>query len=286
MGITKCGLVGELNANESVAPAVITAQFVVVSRRLRQALKHRRVSKRLSETPRAAQGRDSIGLGGERLTRNEAFDLVRKAVAATVKNDLPAAMLAVRESAAALLGRDSESLNERNFTRILQDAHDADVIDLRKRGDSWEVAPVQQVEGVSEQLAKHEATHAPKAPAGPPAPRGMGSRSGLRGGRLSAPPPELLMVGVVDEAPVAAVIAPKAVPVEAPAPAVTVAAAAPAARRNGGRPAAQKSAPAKTAKAAPAAKVPTPAAKKSAAAKKPAAKAPASRSSAKKVAKR
>ncbi|MDZ7631358.1 MAG: NYN domain-containing protein [Gemmatimonadaceae bacterium] len=141
-----------------------------------------------SETPRAAQGRDSIGLGGERLTRNEAFDLVRKAVAATVRNDTPAAMLAVRESAAALLGRDSESLSERNFVRILQDAHDADVVDLRKRGDSWEVAPVQEVAAVSEQLALHEAANAPKPVSGPPAPRGMGSRGSSRGGRLSAPP--------------------------------------------------------------------------------------------------
>ena len=209
---------------------------------------------------------------------------MRKAVAATVRNDLPAAMLAVRESAAALLGRDSESLNERNFTRILQDAHDADVVDLRKRGDSWEVAPVQQVEGVSEQLAKHDAAHAPKAPAGPPAPRGMGSRGGLRGGRPSAPPPELLMVGVVDETPpVAAVIKPAAGIVPAATSTVTAAAA----RSNGRRPAAKKSAPvAKTAKAAPAAKIAAPAAKKSAAVKKAAAKAPATKSGAKKVAKR
>ena len=237
-----------------------------------------------SETPRAAQGRDSIGLGGERLTRNEAFDLVRKAVAATVRNDLPAAMLAVRESAAALLGRDSESLSERNFTRILQDAHDADVIDLRKRGDSWEVAPVQQVEGVSEQLAKHDATHAPKPPTGAPAPRGMGSRGGLRGGRPSAPPPELLMVGVVDETPAVAVVT-RPAPVIVPTPAPLTAAVA--VRNNGRRPAAKKSAPvAKTAKAAPAAKMSAPAAKKSAPARKPAAKAPASKSVAKKVAKR
>ena len=237
-----------------------------------------------SETPRAAQGRDSIGLGGERLTRNEAFDLVRKAVAATVRNDLPAAMLAVRESAAALLGRDSESLSERNFTRILQDAHDADVIDLRKRGDSWEVAPVQQVEGVSEQLAKHDATHAPKPPTGAPAPRGMGSRGGLRGGRPSAPPPGLLMVGVVDETPAVAVVT-RPAPVIVPTPAPLTAAVA--VRSNGRRPAAKKSAPvAKTAKAAPAAKMSAPAAKKSAPARKPAAKAPASKSVAKKVAKR
>ena len=254
------------------------------------------------EAPRAAQGRDSIGLGGERLTRNEAFDLVRKAVAATVRNDLPAAMLAVRESAAALLGRDSESLSERNFTRILQDAHDADVIDLRKRGDSWEVAPVQQVEGVSEQLAKHDAANAPKPTAGPPAPRGMGSRGGMRGGRPSAPPPGLLMVGVVDEAP-----APVAVAKPAPAPELALtppapqkAAAeksapeksapeksAPGARGNGGRPAAKKTAaPAKKVaapvKAAPAAAKKAPARK---AAVKTAVKSPV-KTAAKKVVKR
>jgi uncharacterized protein (TIGR00288 family) len=236
-----------------------------------------------TETPRAAQGRDTIGLAGERLTRNEAFDLVRKAVAATVKNDLPSPMQAVRESAAGLLGRDSESLSERNFTRILQDAHDADVIDLRKRGDSWEVAPVQQVEGVSEQLAKHDAANAPKPVAGPPAPRGMGSRGGLRGGRPSAPPPELLMVGVVDETP-------SATPAATPAPALELALTPPPAapaksgastRGTGAKPAARKPAPAK--KAAPAAKAP---AKKSApAAKKAAAKAPA-KTAAKKGAKR
>ena len=268
------------------------------------------------ETPRAAQGRDTIGLVGERLTRNEAFDLVRKSVAATVKNDMPAAMLAVRESAAALLGRDSESLNERNFTRILQDAHDADVIDLRKRGDSWEVAPVQEVAAVSEQLAKHEAANAPKPVASAPAPRGMGSRGGARGGRLGAPPPGLLMVGVVDESPKAAPVveapAPVAVPapVAAPAPvsapelALTMP-AAPAVKsapsRTNGRPAAKKTAaPARAAakvavKApakAPTAKTPPPAAKKSApaakkaASKTPAAKTPVAKPAAKKTARR
>ena len=250
-----------------------------------------------NETPRAAQGRDSIGLGGERLTRNEAFDLVRKAVAATVKNDTPASMLAVRESAAALLGRDSESLSERNFTRILQDAHDADVVDLRKRGDSWEVAPVQEVAGLSEQLAKHEAAHAPKPAAGPPAPRGMGSRGSSRGGRLSAPPPELLMVGVVDESPlVSPVVKPVTAPALAVAPSVPSApsksAAKPAAKPVGRKPAAKKSAGLKaTAAAKPAgpvkaAKSPVvaqpPAARKSA----PAAKKAAAKSPAKKLARR
>ncbi len=223
---------------------------------------------------------------------------MRKAVHATVKNDIPAGMLAVRESAAALLGRDSESLSERNFTRILQDAHDADVIDLRKRGDSWEVAPVQQVGEVSEQLAKHEAANAPKPVAGPPAPRGMGSRGGMRGGRPSAPPPGLLMVGVVDESPsvVSTPVPSAAAPVAAVAPAAKPAPRAPElaltpatpakspAKPNGRRPAAKKAAPAKPAvKAAAPAKAPVakapvakaPAKKTAPAAKKAAAKAPA-----------
>ncbi len=282
---------------EGVETVVIETPIVVAPR-----AQTPRVQTPRAETPRAAQGRDSIGLAGERLTRNEAFDLVRKAVAATVKNDTPAAMLAVRESAAALLGRDSESLNERNFTRILQDAHDADVVDLRKRGDSWEVAPVQQVAEVSEQLAKHEAANAPKPVAGPPAPRGMGSRGGMRGGRPSAPPPGLLMIGVVDEAPedaptpapapVAATpvaTALKPTPELALTPSAPAKAAAPA--KSNGRPAAKKAAakvaptkaPAKpAAKSAPAAKAPA-AAKKAAA---PAAKKSVAKSPAKKAAKR
>jgi uncharacterized protein (TIGR00288 family) len=255
-----------------------------------------------SETPRAAQGRDTIGLSGERLTRSEAFDLVRRAVAATSKDDAPAAMLAVRESAAALLGRDSESLSERNFVRILQDAHDADVVDLRKRGDSWEVAPVQQVAEVAEQLAKHEAANAPKPTAGPPAPRGMGSRGGGRGGRPGAPPPGLLMIGVVDDAapivaPVTAAPAPAATSVAAPsapaAPAPKAAAsAAKPTGRNGGRPAAKKSAPPPPAAKKASAKTAPPASKKAPAKKaasKPPAKTPAkppAKTAAKKAAKR
>ena len=38
IGIAKCGLSGELKTNESVAPAVMTAQFVVASSRFRQML--------------------------------------------------------------------------------------------------------------------------------------------------------------------------------------------------------------------------------------------------------
>ncbi|MCU0626914.1 MAG: NYN domain-containing protein [Gemmatimonadaceae bacterium] len=155
------------------------------------------------DAPRVARGRDSIGLTGERLTRAEAFDLVRRAVSAAVDGDAPASSQAVREKAFELLGRDSESLSERHFVRILQDAHDADLIDLRKRGDAWELAPVQAVAAVADQLAAQEQKHAPPRPTTPAAPRGIVPRGGGgRGGRSAAPlPPELLMVGMVDDEP-------------------------------------------------------------------------------------
>jgi len=163
---------------------------------------------------RAAQGRDHIGLTGERLTRNEAFDLVRRAVESMVRGDEAVSAQRVREQAYELLGRDSESLSERNFRRILQDAHDSNVIDLRRRGDDYEVALVQQVASVADQLniaaAAQTAQAAPTgaAPAAPP-PRGMGPRGGGGrgrapiGARAGSPPPELLAVGVVNIAPTA-----------------------------------------------------------------------------------
>ena len=85
----------------------------------------------------------------------------------------------MRQQAFELLGRDSESLTERNFIRILKDAHDGEVIDLRRRGDDYEVAVAPQVAPVSEQLNRAAAATAPapKAPAAAPVPRGMGPRS-------------------------------------------------------------------------------------------------------------
>ena len=149
---------------------------------------------------------DGIGASGERLTRDEAFALVRKAVGAIATDDRPARATDVRIKARELLGRDSGSLTVDNFTRILRDAHDADAIDLRRRGDDYEVAPAVTAAPVSEQLNVAAAARAADAPAPttPAAPRGMGprgapsrSRSSF-GGRAGAPPPELLSVGVVD----------------------------------------------------------------------------------------
>jgi uncharacterized protein (TIGR00288 family) len=148
----------------------------------------------------AAKAED-IGSSGLRLTREEAFNLVRRAVG----QNGSARASQVRSTARELLGRDSESLSERNFLRILQDAHDADLVDLRRRGTDYEVAPAAPSTPVSQQLA---AAEPPKpAPSAPAMPTGMGSRSappsrgrgrGPIGARVGIMPPDLLSVGVVE----------------------------------------------------------------------------------------
>ena len=158
--------------------------------------------------PAVPSGSSAIGASGERLTRDEAFDLVRRSVAAAAIGDEAVRASDVRSKAFELLGRDSESLSERNFSRILRDAHDADLIDLRRRGDDYEVAPAVSAAPVALQLnaaaAAHGAaatTQAGAASTRPVMPRGLGVRGSRRGGphtRSSAPPAELLSVGIVD----------------------------------------------------------------------------------------
>ncbi|MFN8571684.1 MAG: NYN domain-containing protein [Gemmatimonadaceae bacterium] len=164
---------------------------------------------------------DGIGLGGERLTKQEAFDLVTRTVKELVGAEGAALAGDVRRRAFQLLGRDSESLAERNFFRILRDAHDAEVVDLRRHGDDYDVALPAAVAPVAEQLnraAQAHAAAAPSASTAPAAPRGMGPR-GIpgRGRTMPAPPPELLSVGVVETAPAAAPVAADAKAEAAPA---------------------------------------------------------------------
>ncbi len=148
--------------------------------------------------------RQDIGHTGERLTKAEAFDLVQRAVDQLSANGAPARASSVRKVARELLGRDSESLNERLFTRILMDAHDAGIVDLRRRGDDFEVSRAAEAAPVSLQLAQAAAAHVPtpSAPATPPrigmGPRGMAAGRGRRG---AEPPPELFSVGVIEEPP-------------------------------------------------------------------------------------
>jgi uncharacterized protein (TIGR00288 family) len=145
----------------------------------------------------------AIGTSGERLTRAEAFDLVRRAAEALAPDAAAtAAPAAVRERAFALLGRDSESLTERMFDRILRDAADAGLVELRAEGDALRVGRAAQASSVADQLNRAAAaTQAPTGPADAPQPRGLGNRGlpRLRGGRGggAAPPPELLLLGAV-----------------------------------------------------------------------------------------
>jgi hypothetical protein len=115
---------------------------------------------------------------------------------------------AVRVKARELLGRDSESLSDRNFTRILRDTHDAGAVDVRRRGDSFEVSRVEGAVSVADQLSAAEAqakADAPPPPVAAPAPRGVGASRGLpaKGGRGAKVPPSLLLLGVVDDTPAA-----------------------------------------------------------------------------------
>ena len=222
--------------------------------------------------PAPAAVDEPIGRSGERLTRHEAFDLVQRAVAALVEGDEVTTGSAARRKAFDLLGRDSESLQMRLFERILQDAHDANLIDLRRRGNDWEVARAADAASIVEQLKTAEAAQKAAMPSAAPAPRGMGARGiGARGtGGPAAPPPELLMVGVVGAAaPVAPVAASPVAPAPAPAaaPAAELPAEKPAARKAPAKGAA-KVAPVKTAPAKPAsAKKAAPKGKPAAAAK-------------------
>jgi len=152
----------------------------------------------------ATASADEIGSTGLRLTREDAFNLVRRAVG----EGGPARASQVRSTARELLGRDSESLSERNFLRILQDAHDADIVDLRRRGADYEVAPAAPSTSVSQQLAAVEPPK-PSTPSTPATPTGMGARSsppsrgrgrGPIGARVGILPPHLLSVGVVETA--------------------------------------------------------------------------------------
>jgi hypothetical protein len=138
-----------------------------------------------------------------------------------IQGDRAVAASALRRRAHESLGRDSESLSDRFFSRVLRDAHDADIIDLRRRGDDFEVALPAQVAPVAEQLNRAAAAHAAPTPTNATTAtvvRGMGPRGIPAKGRGGARvlPPNLLMVGVV-ETPAAAVPPPPAVePVAAP----------------------------------------------------------------------
>ncbi|HEX5439091.1 MAG TPA: NYN domain-containing protein [Gemmatimonadaceae bacterium] len=145
---------------------------------------------------------------GERLTRDEAFSLVRQAVDALshgAAEAIPAAD--VRSEARTLLGRDSETLSDRYFPRILRDMHAAGLLGLHERDGGYDVLPVAEPAAGAERPAVAAAAATPAdgvatsgAPAAPR--RGMRHRGAGRGAASAAVvPPELLAVGVVSNVP-------------------------------------------------------------------------------------
>jgi uncharacterized protein (TIGR00288 family) len=220
-----------------------------------------------AHTPRPKPASDSeIGRAGLRLTRDEAFDLVKRATGAVAKGDAASPASTVRAEARKLLGRDSESLSERNFLRILHDAHDADLVDLRRRGSDYEVAVAVAAAPVDRQLEAAATANAPAPKAAVPIQRGMGSRGIGRGpvGGKGAIPAHLMNIGMVGAKPAAsaAPAASNAVPVAEPL-VLSIEepkASAPAAKSGRKRPAAKKAA--KTAASKVAAESGAPAAKK------------------------
>ncbi|MEO8192443.1 MAG: NYN domain-containing protein [Gemmatimonadales bacterium] len=211
---------------KDVKPAAIAAETATPSAELKTA-------PAVSATPTAqavsvarpapVASASDVGASGLRLTRDEAFDLVRRAVESTAKGDKAVPAAKVRTAARSLLGRDSESLSERNFLRILHDAHDADVVDLRRRGGDFEVAAAVAAPTVERQLETAAAVNAPAPKVVAPAPRGMGARGIGRGpmGAKGGPPANLLHVGVVSStgARTAAVPAPSSAPTNTAKPA-------------------------------------------------------------------
>jgi len=185
------------------APAAAAAPAARTERPAREPRHERRPRPDRTPIVAAPSVDASIGVEGIRLTRDEAFGLVSQAVAAVATGENPVASETVRAKAFALLGRDSESLSARNFARILKDAHDAGLLDLRKRGEAFEVTAVAGAPSIADQLAIAEVENRPAVKPSAPAPRGMGVRSApARGGRTNAKPAipaGLLLLGMIDE---------------------------------------------------------------------------------------
>jgi len=167
-----------------------------------------------------------IGRSGDRLTKEEAFDLVQRALAAAGNGEASVSSRDLRRKAFELLGRDSESLSERFFGRILKDAQDAELLELRRRGRDFDVHMRHGAAGVSGRLnaaaaaqpggaaatasapAISAATSSAVPPAAPPHRGGFGRRD-ARSGRPMVPPPDLLSIGVVEHLPAGVSAAPR-----------------------------------------------------------------------------
>ncbi len=140
----------------------------------------------------------------EGLTLARAFDLMRSALAELPS---PAAHEALRNRMAALFGRQDAMLDGERFPRLLRQAHDAEIADVRKVGDDEFEVVARGIEPAPPQLSLSMPVAGDRSPAAdaPVSAAGAGSdaaaaRGGIRfrrGSRAAAAPPAIAMVGVV-----------------------------------------------------------------------------------------
>ncbi len=141
--------------------------------------------------PRPSHSRD----GG--LTLAEAFHLLTRAL-----GELPAPVPheTLRARMSALHGKEDSLLEPMRFAKLLRQANDAEVADVRMLGDDrFEVSPHKADLSFAMRPAP-EATSSESTPAVPARPAALRFRGGSR---TTTRPPDLQMVGVVDLSPAA-----------------------------------------------------------------------------------
>ncbi|MBK7349646.1 MAG: NYN domain-containing protein [Gemmatimonadetes bacterium] len=146
----------------------------------------------------------------EGLTLARAFDLLRRALAELPS---PSGHDAVRNRMSALYGRQDPLLDSGRFFRLLRQAHDAEVADVRKLGeDDYEVIGRRTDAGPVPGIAPSAAADAPGGEDQPPAVTnaeaasvrgGLRFRRGTRLGSASAVIPMIGVVNLEEEAPAA-----------------------------------------------------------------------------------
>ncbi len=156
-----------------------------------------------AEAPKAPGRHAPQHRRSEGLTLARAFDLMRSALAELPS---PAGHEALRNRMAALFGRQDAMLDAERFPRLLRQAHDAEIADVRKVGDDEFEVVARGVEPAAPQLSLAMPGAADRAvevdAGGTPvsASDASAARGGIRfrrGSRSAAAPPAIAMVGVV-----------------------------------------------------------------------------------------
>ncbi len=157
-----------------------------------------------AEAPKAHARQAPPHRRSEGLTLARAFELMRSALAELPS---PAGHEALRNRMAALFGRQDAMLDAERFPRLLRQAHDAEVADVRKVGDEEFEVVARGVEPAAPQLSLAMPTSPERAGDGDGAggaPVSSSDASAARGGirfrrgsRAAAAPPAIAMVGVV-----------------------------------------------------------------------------------------